>query len=53
MSFTFQVSGLADHQMSSSKPLKYSHMDVSGTSGFLPDIPTGSTVVALSMHFLK
>ena len=49
-----QVSGLTNHQLSSERPLKYTHMDVAGSSGFgdLSEPTTGSTVVALSMHLL-
>ncbi len=47
-----QVSGLDKHMLSSSKPLKYSHLDVAGSSGKLPEPTTASTVVALAMHFL-
>jgi len=50
--FLQKVSGLTNHQLTSEKPLKYSHLDVAGSSGNLPDPTTGSSVVALSMHFL-
>jgi hypothetical protein len=36
--------------LTSAHPLKYSHLDVAGSSGDLPDISTASTVVALAMH---
>lgn len=49
----FQVSGLVDHQLKSDKPLKYSHLDVAGSSGDLPGPTTASSVVALVMHFLN
>ena len=49
----FQVSGLTKHQSTSEKPLKYSHLDVAGSSGNLPEPTTGSSVVALSMHFFQ
>ena len=48
-----KVSGLTKHQSTSEKPLKYSHLDVAGSSGGLPDPTTGSSVVALAMHFLQ
>jgi len=51
--FLQAVSGLTKHQSTSDKPLKYSHLDVAGSSGGLPDPTTGSSVVALSMHFLQ
>ena len=49
--FMHTVSGLDDHMVSSEKPLKYSHFDVAGSSGDLPFPTTGSTVVALAMHY--
>merc|ERR1719273_576284 len=51
--FLQKGSGLTDHQLSSEKPLKYTHLDVAG-SIFppYPNPPTASTVVALSMHLL-
>merc|ERR1712045_292185 len=50
--FMLKVSGMTSHQLTSEKPLKYSHLDVAGSSGNLPGITTGSSVVALAMHFL-
>ena len=40
--FMHTVSGLTKHQLSSEKPLKYSHLDVAGSSGDLPEPTTGS-----------
>ena len=51
--FFLKVSGLTKHHGFSDKPLKYSHFDVAGSSGDLPEPTTGSTVVAFSMHFLQ
>lgn len=51
--FMLKVSGMTNHQMTSEKPLKYTHLDVAGSSGNLPGPTTGSSVVALSMHFLE
>jgi len=45
--FLTQVSGLDKHQLSSDKPLKYSHLDIAGSSGNLPDPTTASSVPAL------
>jgi leucyl aminopeptidase len=47
-----QVSGLDKHMSSSDHPIKYSHLDVAGSSGELPNPTTASSVVALAMHFL-
>jgi len=51
--FLQAVSGLTKHHGKSEHPLKYSHFDVAGSSGDLPEPTTGSTVVAFSMHFLQ
>merc|ERR1712025_220696 len=45
--FLTRVSGLDQHQFSSEKPLKYSHLDIAGSSGDLPDPTTASSVPAL------
>jgi len=45
--FLQQVSGLDKHQMSSTQPLKYSHLDIAGSSGDLPKPTTGASVPAL------
>jgi len=39
--------------LSSETPLKYTHLDVAGSSGELPGPTTASSVVALAMQFLK
>jgi len=51
--FLYKVSGLTNHQLTSEKPLKYSHFDKGDTYGKLPGPTTGSTVVALAMHLLQ
>ena len=51
--FLHKVSGLSEHQLNADKPLKYSHLDVAGSSGDLPEISTASSVVALAMHFIQ
>merc|ERR1719489_263632 len=45
--FMMQVSGLDKHMMSSKEPLKYSHMDIAGSAGNLPDPTTGAPIPAL------
>ena len=45
------VAGLDKHMCSSEKPVKYSHLDVAGSNGKLPGLTTGSSVIALAMHF--
>ena len=46
------VSGLDKHMLSSTHPIKYSHLDVAGSSGDLPNPTTASSIVTLAMHFL-
>ena len=48
----FQVSGLDKNMASSDHPLKYSHLDIAGSSGMLPHPTTGAGVTSLVMHFL-
>jgi len=51
--FMHLVSGLDKHQLQSEHPLKYTHLDVAGSSGNLPGITTGAGVTALTMHFIQ
>jgi len=51
--FMHLVSGLDKHQTKSEKPLKYTHLDVAGSSGRLPDPTTAAGVTALAMHFVE
>merc|ERR1712083_83747 len=50
--FMHHVSGLDKNMASSDHPLKYSHLDIAGSSGGLPHPTTGSAVTALVMHLL-
>jgi len=50
--FMHHVSGLDKNMASSDHPLKYSHLDIAGSSGMLPHPTTGSAVTALVMQFL-
>merc|ERR1712025_562563 len=50
--FMMRVAGLDNHMLSSSQPLKYSHLDVAGSSGDLPHPTTGAAVPALVKWFL-
>jgi len=45
--FMMQVAGLDKHQANCSQPLKYSHMDIAGSSGNLPHPTTGASIPAL------
>lgn len=51
--FLARVSGLDAHMRSSAAPLSYTHLDVAGSSGPLPEPTTGSSVVALTMHYCQ
>jgi len=42
------ASGLDKHGGDSDHPLKYSHLDIAGSEGHYPGIPTGSPIVALA-----
>ncbi|XP_064602788.1 putative aminopeptidase W07G4.4 [Liolophura sinensis] len=50
--FMIMASGLDKHGIDSEKPLPYSHMDIAGSSGPFPGIPTGAPIVALATHFV-
>jgi len=50
--FMMQVAGLDKHMVSSKQPLKYSHLDIAGSSGDLPDPTTGASVAAIVKFFL-
>jgi leucyl aminopeptidase len=45
-------SGLDKHGNDSTKPLSYSHVDIAGSSGPFPGIPTGSPIVAMAHAFV-
>jgi len=51
--FLQQVSGLDKHQLSSAKPMKYSHLDIAGSAGILPHPTTGAPVAALTKWILS
>ena len=50
--FLIKASGLDKHGCNSAHPLRYSHIDMAGSSGPFPGIPTGSPVVALTHAFV-
>jgi len=50
--FMMQVSGLDKHMMTNKQPLKYSHMDIAGSAGNLPDPTTGAPIPALVQWLL-
>ncbi|CAL1526701.1 unnamed protein product [Lymnaea stagnalis] len=50
--FLIMASGLDKHGKDSSQPLPYSHIDIAGSSGPFPGLPTGSPIVALTASFV-
>ncbi|KAL7023436.1 hypothetical protein ACKWTF_012610 [Chironomus riparius] len=50
--FLIVASGLDKHDASSSIPLKYTHLDVAGSAGEVPDPPTGASLLSLSQLHL-
>lgn len=50
--FLVVASGLDKHGCDSSQPLQYSHVDIAGSSGPYPGVPTGSPIVAMAHAFV-
>jgi len=50
--FLILASGLDKCGVDSSNPVAYSHLDIAGSSGPYPGVPTGAPIVALASHFL-
>nr|CAB3263382.1 putative aminopeptidase W07G4.4 [Phallusia mammillata] len=48
--FMIMTSGLDKHGIDSKQPLKYTHLDIAGSEGKFPGVPTGSPVPALCFH---
>lgn len=46
--FMIRASGLDKHGIDSEKPLRYTHVDIAGSSGHYPGIPTAAPLVALT-----
>lgn len=51
--FLVLASGLDKHGKDSQQPLKYSHLDIAGSSGPFPGIPTGAPILALAKAFIS
>jgi leucyl aminopeptidase len=50
--FMIEGSGLDKHGLNSKTPLKYSHFDIAGSGGDIPNNPTGVPIIALcKFHF--
>ncbi|XP_058813167.1 putative aminopeptidase W07G4.4 [Topomyia yanbarensis] len=52
VAFIMLASGLEKHGLKSNRPIKYSHLDIAGSSGELPDPPTGAPILALARTHL-
>jgi len=50
--FMVLAAGLDKHGVKSKQPLKYSHLDIAGSSGHVPDVPTGVPILALTKFVL-
>jgi len=50
--FLILTSGLDKHGIDSSHPIKYSHVDIAGSSGPFPGVPTGAPLVAMAHAFV-
>lgn len=50
--FLARVSGLDKHGRNSAKPLPYTHLDIAGSAGDLPNSPTGRPIPALCQMFI-
>ncbi|XP_070690469.1 putative aminopeptidase W07G4.4 [Pempheris klunzingeri] len=50
--FLIMTSGLDKHGVDSVKPLPYSHIDIAGSSGPFPGVPTGAPIVAMAAHYI-
>lgn len=51
--FLIMASGLDQHGVDSAKPLPYSHIDIAGSSGPFPGVPTGAPILAMAAKYLK
>ncbi|KAK3094658.1 hypothetical protein FSP39_004605 [Pinctada imbricata] len=50
--FLIMASGLEKHGIDSDKPLPYSHLDIAGSSGPFPGVPTGAPIIAMAANFV-
>uniref|UniRef100_A0A673HIR4 Putative aminopeptidase W07G4.4 n=1 Tax=Sinocyclocheilus rhinocerous TaxID=307959 RepID=A0A673HIR4_9TELE len=51
--FLIMASGLDKHGLDSDKPLPYSHIDIAGSSGPFPGVPTGAPILAMATKYLE
>ncbi|XP_069036931.1 putative aminopeptidase W07G4.4 [Lepisosteus oculatus] len=50
--FLIMASGLDKHGTDSEQPLRYSHIDIAGSSGPFPGIPTGAPILAMATRYV-
>ncbi|CAJ1069121.1 putative aminopeptidase W07G4.4 [Xyrichtys novacula] len=50
--FLIMASGLDKHGVDSDRPLPYSHVDIAGSSGPFPGIPTGAPIIAMTANYI-
>ncbi|KAM9858501.1 putative aminopeptidase W07G4.4 [Aulostomus maculatus] len=50
--FLIMASGLDKHGIDSDKPLPYSHIDIAGSSGPFPGVPTGAPIIAMATKYI-
>ncbi|XP_041643315.1 putative aminopeptidase W07G4.4 [Cheilinus undulatus] len=50
--FLIMASGLDKHGVDSDRPLPYSHVDIAGSSGPYPGVPTGAPVIAMAANYI-
>ncbi|KAF4070455.1 hypothetical protein AMELA_G00285760 [Ameiurus melas] len=50
--FLIMTSGLDQHGLDSEKPLPYSHIDIAGSSGPFPGVPTGAPLLAMATKYV-
>lgn len=46
--FIMMASGLTEHGTQSVHPLKFTHLDIAGSAGDVPHMPTGAPILALA-----
>ncbi|XP_034726970.1 putative aminopeptidase W07G4.4 [Etheostoma cragini] len=50
--FLIMASGLDKHGVDSNTPLPYSHIDIAGSSGPFPGVPTGAPILAMATNYI-
>ncbi|KAM3867647.1 putative aminopeptidase W07G4.4 [Diretmus argenteus] len=50
--FLVMASGLDKYGVDSDRPLPYSHIDIAGSSGPFPGVPTGAPILAMATNYI-